>query len=106
MIDSILYGLFGDSALDQFFDLLTPSCGWSEMNEQECVMSGCCWTAGKCSKSLDPMALTSDQVTAALKYVQYKDWLKSFIIHEFEIRIDCKTINRRCTQTMVQDKDG
>ena len=51
MIDSILYGLFGDSALDQFFDLLTPSCGWSEMNEQECVMSGCCWTNGKCSKS-------------------------------------------------------
>ena len=25
-----------------------------------------------CSKSLDPMAVTSDQVTAALKYVQYK----------------------------------
>lgn len=72
MIDSILYGLFGESALDQFFDLLSPSCGWSEMNEHECVMSGCCWTAGKCSKSLDPMALTSDQVTAALKYVQYK----------------------------------
>ena len=74
MIDSILYGLFGDSALDQFFDLLTPSCGWSEMNEHECVMAGCCWTSGKCSKSLDPMVVTSDQVTAALKYVQYKDW--------------------------------
>ena len=25
-----------------------------------------------CSKSLDPIAVTSDQVTAALKYVQYK----------------------------------
>lgn len=61
-----------DSYFDDLISVLTPSCGWSEINQQECVLAGCCWSAkGACQRPLPFAEITEAQLNDAITHVNF-----------------------------------
>jgi len=62
-----------DNYFDDLTSTLTTSCGWSAINERECVMSGCCWNAAKaaCQSPLVLNDISETQLDNAMQHVNF-----------------------------------
>lgn len=63
-----------DSAFHGFIDVVSPSCGWKDISEDECFLRGCCWN--KFSKTCGiPLkdGVSEEQSSAYVNYVIFKN---------------------------------
>jgi len=61
-----------DNYFDDLISVITPTCGWSQITQEECVMAGCCWSGkNTCLKPLRITDITEDQLNTAINHINF-----------------------------------
>jgi hypothetical protein len=59
---------YSEELYDAYMEYVSPKCGWDQIEEDECILSGCCWNAKKnyCNKPLGSNAYEPESLSKFL----------------------------------------
>jgi len=64
-----------DNYFNSLVEVLTPTCGWANINQYECVLSGCCWSNSKCQAPLKLADVTDEQLNNAMNHINFLEFV-------------------------------